>query len=402
MWLMCTAGFSQANPDSSATISSIVPQRDLIDVFQQVLPRKMVKERDLNRLQEGRPLILVVPQIGYTIQTGLLAQIPVSIALQRPEANVSTLLTAITYTKNNQLLFNSTLNYWLPENKWKITNDLRVMHYPQSTYGLGMFTRTTREINMDYEYLRLYATALRQIRPNLFLGPGYELDLHWNIDSYNAYREFVRISRYPYGVTGRSVTSGLVMNLLYDNRPNAINAVKGVYANAIIRQNLTWLGSQQPSTMFRLDARKYIPLSVRRPENILGLWSYNVLTVSGNPPFLDLPSTGWDTFSNTGRGYIQGRFRGKNLLYAEAEFRFGITADRLFGGVLFANAQTVSEPNLSSSLTEQRVRFARVAPAFGAGLRIRINKLSGTNIAIDYGLGLDGSHGLYFNFGEVF
>ncbi len=362
----------------------------------------MVKERDLNRLQEGRPLILVVPQIGYTIQTGLLAQIPVSIALQRPEANVSTLLTAITYTKNNQLLFNSTLNYWLPENKWKITNDLRVMHYPQSTYGLGMFTRTTREINMDYEYLRLYATALRQIRPNLFLGPGYELDLHWNIDSYNAYREFVRISRYPYGVTGRSVTSGLVMNLLYDNRPNAINAVKGVYANAIIRQNLTWLGSQQPSTMFRLDARKYIPLSVRRPENILGLWSYNVLTVSGNPPFLDLPSTGWDTFSNTGRGYIQGRFRGKNLLYAEAEFRFGITADRLFGGVLFANAQTVSEPNLSSSLTEQRVRFARVAPAFGAGLRIRINKLSGTNIAIDYGLGLDGSHGLYFNFGEVF
>lgn len=81
-------------------------------------------------------------------------------------------------------------------------------------------------------------------------------------------------------------------------------------------------------------------------------------------------------------------------MYAEAAYRFHITADRLLGGVVFANAQTVNE--LSSNA------FERVVPAVGAGLRVRMNKIARTNLCIDYGLGLDGSGGLFFNLGEVF
>ena len=46
--------------------------------------------------------------------------------------------------------------------------------------------------------------------------------------------------------------------------------------------------------------------------------------------------------------------------------------------------------------------FTRVAPAAGAGIRLRMNKLSRTNLSIDYGMGIEGSHGLFFNLGEVF
>jgi hypothetical protein len=38
----------------------------------------------------------------------------------------------------------------------------------------------------------------------------------------------------------------------------------------------------------------------------------------------------------------------------------------------------------------------------GVGLRIKVNKQSGANIAVDYGFGADGSHGLFVNIGEVF
>ncbi|GAB2539085.1 hypothetical protein [Spirosoma aerophilum] len=129
-------------------------------------------------------------------------------------------------------------------------------------------------------------------------------------------------------------------------------------------------------------------------DNILAFWSYNAFTLSGNPPFLDLPSTGRDNTKNVGRGFIQSRFRGKNLLYTETEYRFHLTTNRLLGGVVFANAQTVSE--------QSNGQFEKVVPAIGTGLPIKMNKVPRTNLSIDYGFGFDGSSGLFFNLGEVF
>jgi len=95
-----------------------------------------------------------------------------------------------------------------------------------------------------------------------------------------------------------------------------------------------------------------------------------------------------------GRGYIQGRFRGSNLLYFESEYRFRLSKNGLFGGVVFANIQTVS--NYPSNA------FDTYFPAFGAGLRIKANKFSNLNISLDYGIGVGGANGFFFNIGEVF
>jgi hypothetical protein len=142
-----------------------------------------------------------------------------------------------------------------------------------------------------------------------------------------------------------------------------------------------------------IEAKKFLRPSPHS-DNVLAFWSYTALTPSGTSPYLDLPTTGWDTYTNTGRGFIQGRFRGRNLLYVETEYRFGITRNRLLGGVVFANAQTVSEPITGG--------FRRVVPAIGTGFRLNMNKISRTNLCIDYAFGADGSQGLFFNLGEVF
>jgi hypothetical protein len=129
-------------------------------------------------------------------------------------------------------------------------------------------------------------------------------------------------------------------------------------------------------------------------NNVLAFWSYNVFTLSGNPPYLDLPGTGTDTYNNTGRGYVYDRFIGKKMIDLEAEFRYHITRNGLLGGVLFANAESLSEMNSN--------QFQVISPAAGIGLRIKFNKFSNTNVGVDFAVGVHGSQGFYGNLGEVF
>ncbi|MEJ7680809.1 MAG: hypothetical protein WKG06_23745 [Segetibacter sp.] len=82
------------------------------------------------------------------------------------------------------------------------------------------------------------------------------------------------------------------------------------------------------------------------------------------------------------------------MVYVETEYRFRITRNGLFGGVLFANAETFS--------AAPGGHLETVQPGVGGGLRIKLNKLSKTNISIDYGFGSHWSQGLFVNIGELF
>jgi hypothetical protein len=372
---------------------------DVADVAHRLYAR--VPAHDSLGLQHGHRMLLLVPVVGYSQQTGALVELALNTAFQKRDANVSTIVGAAEYTAHQQLIFTLTSSLWMPENAWNLVADWRVMRYPQSTYGLGMYTTTSGGVvTMDYKYLRLYQTALRRVAPAWYLGLGYQLDDHWDIVSRNNVREVTRISRYSYGVSDRSISSGPVVSVLHDNRGNAINPQGGYFLNALYRPNLKALGSDTNYQTLLLEGRLYLHPS-RYSPNILALWSYNTFTLTGNPPFLDLPATGWDMYGNTGRGFIQGRFRGKNFMYGEAEYRFGITHNRLLGGVIFTNAQSVTELSVTHGRVEDGT-FEKVVPGVGGGLRLSLNKASRTNLAVDYGFGFDGSRGLSLNLGEVF
>ena len=88
------------------------------------------------------------------------------------------------------------------------------------------------------------------------------------------------------------------------------------------------------------------------------------------------------------------RLRSNGMLYLESEYRFDVTRNGLLGGVLFTNVQTLSDWNTSI--------YKTFWPGYGLGLRLKLHKQSDINLAFDYGFGLDGSRGFYFNLGEVF
>ncbi|OYX17311.1 MAG: hypothetical protein B7Z16_10560, partial [Algoriphagus sp. 32-45-6] len=126
----------------------------------------------------------------------------------------------------------------------------------------------------------------------------------------------------------------------------------------------------------------------------------------GELPYMNLPSIGWDMFGRSGRGYAQGRFRGEQMVYGEAEWRFPLQRNKeTFGGVLFVNGASFSSSNpgkmVGSNNTGERL-FEKINPGYGAGLRVMINKENRTTITVDYAFGQKGNSGFYLNINETF
>jgi len=368
---------------------------DLIDVGRSFLKRVQAKRIDSLPQKAGKLYVSALPVIGYTLQTGFAGVLSSNFAFYTSASpqNLSSVLTSITYSQYNQIIFPIQADIWTKGNKYNIVTDWRFLKYPSLTYGLGGNTATDSGYNIDYTYLRLHQAVMKTVAKDLYLGLGYDLDYFWNIKEIDPppgkETDYER-----YGFHKTAIASGVSFHFLYDSRRNQINPENGGYASVSYRPNFTFMGSDANWQSLIFDLRKYI----RWPgssHNVLAIWNYDWFTTGGgDPPYLLLPSTGWDAYSNTARGYIQGRFRSKNMLYLESEYRFGITSNGLFGGVVFANAQSFSEPGNG--------RFQYITPGYGAGLRLSLNKFSRTNLCVDYGWGINGSGGFFVNLGEVF
>ena len=112
------------------------------------------------------------------------------------------------------------------------------------------------------------------------------------------------------------------LQIMHDSRDNPVNAYKGNYLNLAFRVNPVAFGSTQNSTMLYYEYRTYINVNKSIPRNLIAFWLWGVSVTSGRLPYLALPAITWDTYNRSGRGYIQGRFRGDNMIYGESEFRF--------------------------------------------------------------------------------
>jgi hypothetical protein len=154
--------------------------------------------------------------------------------------------------------------------------------------------------------------------------------------------------------------------------------------------NTKSMGSTTNWSSIYLETRKYFSFSAVR-HKVLALRTLYWSTY-GDVLYLNLPATFQDYKGRAGRGYSNSRFRGQQMAYAEAEYRFDISEHGFLGGVVFANAQAMSEANN---------RFQTVRPAAGAGLRLKFNRYSATNIALDFAVGKDGLN-FYINLGEFF
>jgi len=366
-------------------------QRDAIDILYQLLGKT---NSEISRQKANKLNFSLVPAFGYSLSTGFAVDLTGNVAFytsKTHQENLSEIDAETIFDTKGQLIFTSRSEVWADNNNYKLVTDLRLERYPEDSYGIGTSSGQDKDDPIDFTYLRTYITLFKKIIPDFYWGIGYNLDYHYDI-SESGTADKTESDFKKYGFSTSSTSSGFTLNLLYDSRRNKINPLGGGLAAVTYRQNNTFLGSNNNWQELQADFRRYVKLSPRS-NNILAFWGIAEFT-SGDVPYLDLPANGEDMYNNSGRGYPQDRFRGKNFLYAETEYRFGILKNGLLGGVVFANAESLSE--------FQTNRFQKIAPAMGTGLRIKINKHSDTNVCLDYATGIYGSHGLFVNLGEMF
>jgi len=380
--------FAMRNADS------LRDQVDAIDIVYHVLRLKEKRTPDTAGKRLRKVYYSVLPGVSYAVQSafGIATAANISFyTVYSKDENLSSITLTPTYTLYNQFFVALVSNVWSPDNEYNSLGDYRFYRYPSVTYGLGGNTPASDATRIDYSYFRFYHVVAKAIRPDFLAGIGYNLDYHWDIRQKSVkYGEITDFQKY--GLTDKSVSSGLSLNVIYDGRKNINYPLNGYYLNFSLRPNYKFLGSDNNWQDIQLDLRKYIRFPANT-ENVLAFWNLNWYSF-GKAPYLDLPATGWDTYGNMGRGYIQDRFKGTKLEYLETEYRFGISRNGFFGMVVFANAESVAD--WPSGV------FNTVQPAIGTGLRFKINKGSHTNFCIDYGVGLHGSNGFFFNLGEVF
>jgi hypothetical protein len=384
------AAHKRPKKDTTVLSPKGTPQTDLYAVISQMLHKNAEPASDSIT---SKPVISIVPAIGYTLVSKLALVLSGNVAFRTgPDSRVSTIVASTSYTQNKQFSIPVQTSIWSKNNKYNFIGDYRFYKYPQSTFGLGSSSLMSNEDPMDYNFIRFYETVYRRVAGNFYAGIGYMFDDHYNItDEGNLNNTVSDYSKY--GRSFRSISSGFTLSSFYDSRDNGINPAKGAYASLQYRSSATALGGSSSWHSLTVDVRKYFKFPANS-DNVLALWSFDWVVLNGVPGYLDLPSVSWDLNSATGRGYIQGRFRGAQMVYGEAEYRFRITANGLIGGVVFANAESFS--------AQQGTRLQAIQPAFGPGLRIKLNKISKTNITIDYGFGTQGSRGLFIDVGEAF
>ena len=364
---------------------------DLIDIVKLVLHKKLMSTADTVARDEKLHIsVLAAP--GYTRSTEFVGIVSGNFAFYADKHNLnqSSMIMEVSYTQLKQAIFVVGPNIWTKDDKWNIIGDNKVTRYPQETFGLGGHTLPADGYVLDYFLVRVHETFLRHIISDLYMGVGYDLDYHFNIKELT---DRTNTDYQRYGGGNRSISSGFKAEVEFDSRRNSINPKGGFFASIIYGYYYKDLGSDNNYGCLKVDLRAYIPLS-KNKKHILALWNYDWFTFNGHAPYLDLPNTGWDDASSTGRGYNQARYRGKNMLDLEAEYRFPILRNGLFGGVIFANMQSFTDYPSN--------KFTTAVPGWGAGLRVKLNKHSGTNITFDYGFGLHKSNGLTINIGEVF
>ncbi len=408
------------NAQSKMPLPDSLQLNKQVDIFDVLRKWTGKQAKPQNVPEKGVKNLSLLPILGYTPANGFVIGGAISVTefVGSPaNTSLSSALINVSLTTKSQLLLNLKYDIYLPDNKWYISGDNRLLFFNQDTYGLGVYglknqtytfgfnggtQRTDSAQPMKFNYVRLYETALREFAKHWYAGIGLMIDDNFKINDQSLRLDspIHLTSHYNYSKsygfdTAHYSANGLSANLMHDSRDNPIEAFSGNYINLAFRFNPVAFGSTQASTMLYWEYRTYFGLKKSVPRDVLAFWFWGVSVTSGKMPYLELPAITWDTYNRSGRGYIQGRFRGDNMVYGETEYRFRITKNDLFGGVVFLNCTTASNP-----LTNQSV-FSSLAPGYGFGLRIMMNKNDRTNICVDYGRG-DGFAGIYFNIREAF
>ena len=325
---------------------------------------------------------VIVPTIGSAPGAGTSLGVLMTLQKREESGDRSLRLLGASYSTANRLQLSARFEQAVGS-RWQVFGDWRFYDFTERTYGLGTDASSDTFVDVHLAWARVHTTAYRKVRPGLAIGGGYQLDARRYDDVEG---------ELPNGTDRTTIGSGLSLDGQFDNRDNPNNASRGWLGRASYTWFPEYLGSDRSWQTVEFEGRTYVKLPSARRQVVAG-WLLGWMTTSGDPTYFDNPWSGGDMYGRTARGYAAGRFRGRDWIDIETEYRVDLTANGLVGAVGFVNASTLSDA---------RGRFGRWAPGGGGGVRIKFDKDHGSNLCIDYAWGIEGSRGLFLSLNEAF
>ncbi len=351
--------------------------------FQEEPGEEIVKAE--KQKEEKKSGIAVLPVLFYTPETKLafgaggLYYFPLTMdkTVDRP----SNIAFSGVYTQKKQTSVELNPDLYLGHG-YHIQAVLRYSDFPDQFYGIGNSTSADLEEPFTSRYWWLSAEALKRLHGPVNVGFRYffdetkltEVEAGGLLDSGDV----------P-GSSGGTV-SGLGPFLTYDSRDSIFFPTQGSYHQFSAMAFGRALGSDFQFNHLYLELRKYHGLSSAR---VLAFQA-RFLVQTGVPPFWRMGLLGGE---ESMRGYYLGRYRDRNLMVFQAEYRWVPVFWRI-GLVAFAGLGDVAD-------TLGHFNLGRFEYSYGLGLRLVIDPKQRLHIRLDFGFGR-GTSGFYFTAGEAF
>jgi hypothetical protein len=286
------------------------------------------------------------------------------------------------YTQLGQLFLQLQPQIYILNETYFIDADFSFIRFADKFWGIGNSTGWENEERYENEIVRVRLTVFRQLFPQLNIGIQYHNET------------FTMLSVVPNGalatdpsISGRegSKNTGIGLLLNYDSRDNPFSPTRGSFYQATLMNYNRGLGGNHDFWLYTFDARKFFAL---RAEEVLAVQGY-LSFVPGDAPFQMLPRLGG---SARMRGFYEGRFRDKQLLVMQSEYRRPIVWR--FGMAVFLGLGSVS-----GSFDE--IALKRLKVAYGIGIRFAITPEERVFARIDFGKAA-GIYGFYIQVNEAF
>jgi hypothetical protein len=338
----------------------------------------------------GYPAVFYLPETRWGIGAG--ASYNFYINKQDSVSPPSQIQLGIGYTQNNQKLIYLPYDLYWKERKHSLSGEIGYYDYSYYFYGVGPGNESGKRELYDVRFPRFRINYLRKIRDRFFVGARWWYE---DYDVYNLAENAWLSNDSILGGTGNR-TSGPGLVALWDNRDNIYFTLKGTYLEFVVHNQEKIWGSEFGYTRYRIDYRWFLQTAEKQA---LGLHAFGDVIV-GNVPFSQMPAAG---NIKRMRGYYEGRYRDRNALIFETEYRGYFW--RRWGATAFFNYAFLAN-SLSNFNLKQDYASA------GAGLRFAFDKEKRINIRLDAALPIGDKQNpeknlisktlIYFTIGEAF
>ena len=262
------------------------------------------------------------PVVGYSPETrlylgaGLVWYLPPS--KKYPDTYPSVLKGVFVYTLNKQIESNVSGDSYLRNNLFKLNYSTSYFKFPDSFFGIGNYTKEEDKEKYDYDYFNIYINGQRKVKENIYAGlkTFFEYTKVYNVDTAG----FFANDTIP-GEEG-GINTGIGPWFTFDTRDNIYFPLKGINVDVSAVVHNEVIGGGYNYVDYLLEVSQFNKIG---KDDVLGFNFYGQF-VPGNPPFNRMAQLGGDKHM---RGNFEGRFRDKNYLTMQAEYR--ITFWKYFG-----------------------------------------------------------------------